>query len=63
MIDFDAKLVFRRRYGGDNICDIERDVSEAIADGYNPIVAEIPKDEHGFQQGTFEVLIVWHPND
>lgn len=51
--------LFNREYSSEELCDVERDVSEALSEEYNLFVANIPKDEHGFHRGAFEVSIVW----
>lgn len=51
--------IFNKHYGGESLYDIDRDVSEALDEEYNSALASIPKDESGFQTGTFRVSIVW----
>jgi hypothetical protein len=51
--------IFTREYTDEELYDLERDVSEALQEDYNPIVASIPKDKHGFRTGTFVVSIEW----
>lgn len=58
-----ALLLFNKQYDGESLYDFDRDTSEAIMEEYNPLVAQIPTDEHGFQKGTFEVTITWKPDD
>ena len=55
-------VIFEKTYDGESIVDLDRDVSEAIMEDYNPMVELIPKDEHGFQQGSFKVTITWSEN-
>lgn len=53
--------LFEKEYNGESIVDLHRDVSESVMADYNPIVATIPQDEHGFQLGSFKVTIEWIP--
>lgn len=55
--------IFKKEYDGESLYDLERDVVEALMEEYNSVIGEIPTDEHGFQQGTFEVTITWKPNE
>ena len=55
-------VFFEKTYDGESIVDLDRDVSEAIMEDYNPMVELIPKDGHGFQQGSFKVTIAWSEN-
>ena len=55
-------VIFEKTYDGESIVDLDRDVSEAIMEDYNPMVELIPNDEHGFQQGSFKVTITWSEN-
>lgn len=54
-------IVFEKTYDGESIVDLYRDVSESIDAEFNPLISNIPVDKHGFQQGTFKVLIEWVP--
>jgi hypothetical protein len=54
--------LFKKKYDGESMVDIDRDVFEALDQDFNPLVSAIPKDEYGFQQGTFIVTIEWIPN-
>ena len=54
-----SKPIFKKEYDGESLYDLSRDIAEAIDETYNPAAAEIPKDEHGFQKGTFVVTIEW----
>ncbi|HCQ0858540.1 TPA: hypothetical protein OGU99_000466 [Escherichia coli] len=55
--------IFKKEYDGESICDIQRDVHEAFNSRFNPLVAQIPQDEYGFQEGTFTVTITWSPDE
>lgn len=54
------KTVFEKTYSAEELADVDRDICEAWD---NPAVADIPTDEHGFQEGSFKVTIVWMPED
>lgn len=51
--------IFEKEYDGESIYDVQRDVIEAFDAKFNPVVKDIPQDEHGFQRGTFTVKIEW----
>lgn len=51
--------LFEKTYDGESLYDYWRDVSEAMVEDYNPLLKDIPQDEHGFQKGKFKVLITW----
>lgn len=61
-MDRGEKSLFEEVYSGESIVDIYRDVSEAVDGRMNPLMAEVPQDEHGFAKGTFTVSIVWTPD-
>ena len=52
-------ILLYKKYDGESMIDIERDVNEALCDTYNPFLCDIPKDEYGFFKGTFTVTIEW----
>ena len=52
---------FEKTYCSEELCDLDRDVSEAFTEVFNPLMKEIPVDEHGFHQGSFKVTIEWQP--
>lgn len=56
-------VTFEKEYDGESIYDVYRDVSEAFDVRFNPILKDIPVDEHYIQKGTFKVLIVWSNDD
>lgn len=51
--------LFEQKYDGESLYDVDRDVSEAFREDFNPLVAQIPSDEYGIQEGTFKVTIEW----
>lgn len=55
--------LFEKDYDGESLYDLGRDISEAIDTRFNPLVQKIPTDEHGFQEGTFTVSIVWENDE
>ncbi len=52
------KVIFFESYCGDALCDIERDVLEALDGNFNDKM----KDHQEFNDGEFEVTINWVPN-
>lgn len=55
--------IFEKTYDGESIVDINRDVSEALQDDFNPLMENIPSDDHGFAFGNFKVTIEWSPTE
>lgn len=51
--------IFTQEYTDEELYDVERDVSEALQEAYNPIIGGIPVDKNGFRTGTFIVSIEW----
>ena len=41
--------------------DVDRDVHEAFDARFNDLIDAIPQDEHGFQKGSFRVIVEWTP--
>lgn len=52
-------IIFTREYSDEELHDVERDVTEALQEDYNPILPVIPRDKNGFRRGTFVVSIEW----
>ncbi len=52
-------IIFKKAYDDESLYDLERDISEAISEEYNPKMGDIPKDEDGWMKGTFKVTIEW----
>ena len=53
-------LLFQKRYDGESIVDMDRDLSEmeyVLRDG-KPL-----PEENGFPTGTFVVSVVWFPDE
>ena len=55
--------LFKKEYDGESLYDLGRDIAEAMMEEYNPLMEEIPVDEHGFANGTFEVSVIWKPEE
>lgn len=51
-----------KKYDGESLYDVARDVHEAFDSRFTPAMAQVPKDEHGFAQGTFTIHITWEPD-
>ena len=57
------KLVFNKTYTSEELCDLERDMSEAFDPVFNEKFKDIPVDESGFMPGSFIVNIEWHTEE
>ena len=53
--------ILKKTYYGEDIVDLDRDISEMLNEEFDPLVALIPKDEHGFHKGSFQVTVRWIP--
>jgi len=51
--------IFTKEYSGEELCDVDRDVSEAFDPNINHRVIDIPQDINGMQTGHFTVTITW----
>lgn len=51
--------IFEKRYDGESLYDLNRDISESTQSIFNPILETLPKDEYNFIQGEFRVKIEW----
>lgn len=56
------RLLLNKRYSAEELCDVQRDVLEAFDSDFTPQAAGIPQDEHGFETGTYTVIVKWEPN-
>ena len=52
-------LLFLKKYDGESLYDLSRDIGEAFDGASNPAILEIPLNRDGFQKGTFTVRIEW----
>ena len=57
----DKLTIFSKEYYGEELCDVDRDVSEAFDPTFNHRVIDIPVDEHELPTGRFTVTIVYDP--
>jgi len=55
--------ILTKEYSGEELHDVERDVSEAFDPDFNHRVIDIPQDDAEMQTGTFTVTITWEPAD
>lgn len=55
--------IFEKKYDGESLYDLSRDVSECLDECFNPIIKTIPSDECGIQEGTFHLILVWTPEE
>ena len=54
-------IILDKKYDGESIVDIHRDVSEMFDEEFDPRIETIPRDEHNFMKGTFKVTVEWLP--
>lgn len=54
-----AVNIFSKNYSDEELYDLNRDIHECFQSDFNPIVATIPQDKHGFKKGTFKVTVEW----
>lgn len=57
------KTLFEKDYDYESLYDLNRDLAEANDEEFNPVMADLPKDEFGFIKGTFTVKIEWKDED
>lgn len=55
--------ILEKKYNGESLCDIDRDISEAINEDFNPEMEKIPFDSHGMCFGTFHLILAWTPEE
>ena len=53
------KELFSKKYDGESLYDLQRDILEALDEVYNPRIKDIPKWDGGIQKGIFTVTITW----
>jgi hypothetical protein len=54
-------IILDKKYDGESIVDLDRDISEMFDEEFDPRIETIPKDKHGFMKGTFKVTVEWIP--
>lgn len=57
------EYLFRKEYCGEEICDIDRDITEVFDDRMTPAIAKVPVDEYGMHAGKFRITVVWCSED
>ena len=55
--------IFQKKYDGESLYDLLRDINEAFEEKFNPAMEAIPKDQYDLHQGTFTVKIEWKPDE
>lgn len=53
------KLIHEKSYSSEELSDLCRDIDEVFDENFNPLVADIPRDEYNFHKGSFKVTIIW----
>lgn len=59
----DKRVLLRKSYSSEETCDLSRDLHEAFDPRFTPEAEGIPKDEHGFDKGTFELVLTWRAEE
>lgn len=59
----DSRVLLDKNYSAEELCDLSRDIHEAFDERFTPAAAGIPKDEYGFDEGSFKVTITWSPDE
>lgn len=57
------KIILQNHYWGETLIDVDRHISECFMDDFNPLMRDIPRDEHGFLKGKFVVTVQWHEEE
>jgi len=55
--------IFTKEYNGEELHDIERDISEAFDPAFNHRVIDIPVNDAEMQSGTFTISIDWDEDE
>jgi hypothetical protein len=55
--------VLDKVYDGESLYDVVRDLEESLNEQFNPIVAQIPKDQYNLQLGRFRITVEWTDGD
>lgn len=56
-----SKILLEKEYCGESLCDVERDVYEALS--WPVEDKDIPTDKYNIPQGTFKITITWTTGD
>lgn len=48
---------FQKEYSSEELCDVDRDITESFCPDYNPIMKGVPLDEDGFHKGKFKITV------
>ena len=56
-------ILFQKEYLEEELCDLERDVTEALQGDYNALMHTIPFDRFGSMKGVFKVTIEWEDDE
>lgn len=58
-----GKTVFQKDYSDESLIDLDENLHDNLNNSeINPLVKDIPHDEHGFRSGTFTVTVTWKPD-
>lgn len=52
-------IIFEKDYSSEELSDLGRDIYECFDSQFNPVVLDIPKDEYGFDEGSYVVRVEW----
>lgn len=58
-----AVELFKESYDAEELCDLERDISEALSGQYNIAMELLPTNDQGFTRGSFEVTVIWRDDE
>lgn len=58
-----SKVIFDKSYNKHNLCDMDRDITEAFDPRFNSDVLSIPTDEDEMFEGIIRFTIEWFPCD
>lgn len=55
-------IIHNKKYDGESIVDLGRDISEMLDKDMNPVCSSIPTDQWGLHRGVFHVTVQWFDN-
>lgn len=58
-----SRKLLEEIYSYESLYDLDRDINYATDEVYGPIMKDLPRDEHGYIEGTFKVTIEWSNNE